>query len=63
MDETPDQFVARYCPRLRYTVKKKFVDALRQTFGSTLFYQGYQWRIKTTSVGAGWYEVTAKAVT
>jgi hypothetical protein len=58
-EETPQDFVRRYCPTFNYTVKKKHVDALRQTFGRTTTYNGLRYRIKTESLGAGWYYVTA----
>lgn len=59
MSETPQEFAARYCPTLTYTVKKAHVDALRATYGQTLFYNGTLYRFTTKSLGAGWYSVTA----
>lgn len=60
MSETPESFVARFCPTLTYTVKRKHVDALREQFGSWMFWNGDKFTIVTKSIGAGWYEVTGR---
>lgn len=59
-DETPEEFIQRFCPTLTYCVPKRYVDALRRTFGVWLFWNGVKFEIVTRSLGAGWYEVTGR---